>query len=526
MKRLFLVLALVLVLPVSAYAGPRLTVTGVTHYDPAKSWNGFTLLSELPSGSAKLIDMNGNLVHEWDVQGGEGMPNKLYPGGYLLTSLYPAYKEAGQGHSTVAVLDFEGNIVRQFKQLNQVKKPSPGMVLEADGTAWISRQHHDYQIQGDPVGYYSPGTKADIKDGNMLILAHRSVKNPKITDKVQLQDDRIVIIDKSGKIIWDWAISDHFDELKNMGDNPDVMKYLNNATNYMGGKSRDDLEYNGFDWFHMNCASWLGPNKWYDAGDQRFHPDNIIADSRVTSHMIIIDHKTGKIVWQVAPPYTGEDADIGVVIGVHHTHMIPKGLPGEGNIMIFDNGGYPPYHDKQIQPRAYSRVVEFDPTTKKVVWEYSHKTVKTTQGGWPYYGESFFYSPFISSAQRLPNGNTMICEGNKNRIFEVNKDREIVWEYVSPYGIDTKNMPLTYRAYRVPYDYVPQLPKGGEVAVNLPLSGQIQIPNINGKMPDIMPKVDKAKAQQLGTLHPVTITPQKPLAPVDAAEDEPAMKAY
>ena len=69
-------------------------------------------------------------------------------------------------------------------------------------------------------------------------------------------------------------------------------------------------------------------------------------------------------------------------------------------------------------------------------------------------------SPFISSAQRLPNGNTLITEGSDGRIFEVTADHELVWEYVSPYwGNGNLNMNLVYRAYRAPYDWVPQLPE-------------------------------------------------------------------
>ena len=50
--------------------------------------------------------------------------------------------------------------------------------------------------------------------------------------------------------------------------------------------------------------STLGPNKWYDQGDERFHPDNIIWDAREANIMAITDKKTGKIVWQIGPDFT------------------------------------------------------------------------------------------------------------------------------------------------------------------------------------------------------------------------------
>jgi len=68
--------------------------------------------------------------------------------------------------------------------------------------------------------------------------------------------------------------------------------------------------------------------------------------------------------------------------------------------------------------------------------------------------------------QRLPNGNTLICETTSARVFEVTPEREIVWEYVDPGG-------FTFRAHRYPYDWVPQVTPPEEMAVHLPSNGQI-----------------------------------------------------
>jgi hypothetical protein len=90
-----------------------------------------------------------------------------------------------------------------------------------------------------------------------------------------------------------------------------------------------------------------------------------------------------------------------------------------------------------------------------------------------------FYSGFISSAQRLPNGNTLITEGAKGRIFEVTREREIVWEYVSPFFFSTNPMfnPTNqiYRAYRLPYEWVSQLPKPVEKAVVPPDNSKFRV---------------------------------------------------
>ena len=110
------------------------------------------------------------------------------------------------------------------------------------------------------------------------------------------------------------------------------------------------------------------------------------------------------------------------------------------------------------------------------------------------FGQNFFFSPFISIAQRLPNGNTMIDEGATGRVFEVTPRGEIVWEYRSPYSYVTplKGV-INYRAYAVPYDYVPQLKKPVETAVVAPSVPHsfIMLPDVNGSIPDFRPKMDK-----------------------------------
>ncbi|WP_233512034.1 thioredoxin family protein [Absiella sp. AM54-8XD] len=114
--------------------------------------------------------------------------------------------------------------------------------------------------------------------------------------------------------------------------------------------------------------------------------------------------------------------------------------------------------------RDYSRVLEFNPVTLEIVWKLTPKEL----GNAIPTDASKFYSPYVSSAQRLPNGNTLVTEGSDGRIIEVTKDHEIVWEWISPYYTHNETGPknnMIYRAYRYPYDYVPQEPKPTEVAI-------------------------------------------------------------
>lgn len=99
-----------------------------------------------------------------------------------------------------------------------------------------------------------------------------------------------------------------------------------------------------------------------------------------------------------------------------------------------------------------------------VTWQYT----PLEAGHFLFSDASKFYSSYISAAQRLPNGNTLITEGSDGRLIEVTPDHEIVWEYINPYfnkmfGKFTNNM--IYRAYRVPYEWIPQLSKPEEISV-------------------------------------------------------------
>jgi hypothetical protein len=102
-------------------------------------------------------------------------------------------------------------------------------------------------------------------------------------------------------------------------------------------------------------------------------------------------------------------------------------------------------------------VLEIDPDSLKIVWQYT-----PVEAGLPFpVDANRFYSPFISSAQRLPNGNTLITEGSGGRFIEVTAGHEIVWEYISPYRGRMMNINMIYRAYRLPYDWVPQVEPPG-----------------------------------------------------------------
>jgi len=134
--------------------------------------------------------------------------------------------------------------------------------------------------------------------------------------------------------------------------------------------------------------------------------------------------------------------------------MIPDGLPGAGNILIFDNG----MGRDWVAPRNFSKVVELDPLTNTLPFQYDARN-----SGLPQWS---FFATFVSSAQRMPNGNTYIDEGPQGRMFEIDPGGQIVWEYISPYTNPANASRLVYRSYKMPLDWA-----GPQFAPDLVVSG-------------------------------------------------------
>jgi len=149
----------------------------------------------------------------------------------------------------------------------------------------------------------------------------------------------------------------------------------------------------GAEWDHSNSILAM-PN------------EDVMIVSRPQNQLTLIDHDTGKIKGRWGRG------------NVELAHPHNPTLLDNGNILIFDNGLHRP-----AASAPNSRVIEIDLDKDEIVWEYTDPTPIT------------FYSPLISGAQRLPNGNTVICEGMKGRFFEVTMKGEIVWEYINPIAV-------------------------------------------------------------------------------------------
>ena len=425
--------------------------TGTTIYEPERSWSGYTVLSPLQTQAVLVIDMNGNVVKRWEgLNNSAGGPARVLPGGFVISA--SGARPPNQESLELVQQDFDGKVLWQFSRNEQIK-------TREGSTIWSARQHHDWQRESFPAGYYSPDSTPAIEGGTTLILTHTNRAQPKVAD-VMLEDDRLIEVSWKGEVVWEWVASDHIDEL---GFAPDARKAIKAAQSF--NKARGS-----FDWLHVNSAHYVGPNRWFDQGDTRFAPNNVIISSREASLLAIVG-RDGKIVWRLGPDF-GESPELRAIrqiIGQHHAHFIPKGLPGAGNLLVFDNGGSSGYgFANPIAPsgvgafaRATSRVLEINPVTLELVWSYTNPR---------------FFSTNISGAQRLPNGNTLITAGAGGRMFEVTKEGAIVWEYMYPLFSGANASNAVYRAYRIPYAWIPQIARPTERRVAPPALGDFRVP--------------------------------------------------
>ena len=423
----------------AALASPRVFPTGVTVYDPERAYNSYVCFSAL-DGATHLIDMDGHEVHRWPHVGlpGEVIDPKLIGGerGHVFLQLSNGPDKRGGilSNATVGELDWSGHTVWEWGHR------APG---------GVARQNHDW---------------ARLANGDTLLLVAipHSVKG--LGNKV-IGDQGVYEVSPAGDIVWKWIAGDHLTEF---GISRSGMRYLKTRI------ARTPVDVWGY--LEINDMQVLGPNKWYDAGDKRFAPENLILDSRKGNFVIIISKSTGNVVWRLGPNFPGDQfvADsrirnrtiprpVDQISGQHDAHLIPEGLPGAGDLLLFDDQGGAGFPPVALGVYAGSRVLEINPLKKQIVWQYTGES--SGRPPWT------FFSSFVSSARRLPNGNTLIDEGMDGRLFQVTPTGNIVWEYVNPYPGTLGDAPeqitnsMVFRAQPVPYDWVPLGTAHGEEPV-------------------------------------------------------------
>ena len=402
----FLIIALTLGLAATAFAYSGLTKNGVTYYDPAKAYNCYTLIDGQSNTVPYLIDMNGNVVKDWSpllqANGYRGTTRiELQPDGNLITMVSVAQTSQGNKPDIVE-WDWEGNIAWSYFASSPSEVPHHYLTRLENGNTVFLISHHIARTDTAALGFQ------DFSGNEWWPQMRRT--------GMVIGGDKIIEVNQAGERVWEWAAVD------------DPWFDVNRFSPF------DPMQ----DWTHGNTCSVIPENQWYDAGDARFKPGNIIFNPRNFDEFVIIDKDTRLVVWSWKSDFQG---------GLAHPHepeMIPKGLPGAGNIIVFDNGlGV---RDRLHNARSY--VLEINPVNKEIVW---------------IYGAINFYGQTGSTQTRLPNGNTFIAESNSGRCFQVTSEGEVVWEYMSPRGEVGRPRPYSY-------DHSPQLkdlPRS-EIAVPIP----------------------------------------------------------
>jgi len=376
-----------------------------------ESYNGYTLYSPMMSTETFLINNSGEVVHSWNSTNKPALSVYLLENGNILRTAFPGYNPRFWGGGIggrVEMFDWNGTRAWSFEY-----------------TTNQHCLHHDVRM---------------LPNGNILMIAWEfksaadaisKGRNPNIIPQGGLWPDHLIEVQPSngsgGIIVWEWHLWDHliqdFDPTKeNYGvvrDHPELV----------------DINYGGrilSDWTHINSVDY---NPAYD---------QILLSVLLFDEIWIIDHSTtseeaaghtggrygkgGDLLYRWGNPLTyrtGSESDR-KLFNQHDAGWIKPGLPGSGNLLIFNNGLDRPGED-------YSSVEEIVPPMENdgVYSRPAGSAYGPAESIWNYTAENpaDFSAANLGGAQRLPNGNTLICNGPRGQFFEVTVEKEVVWEY-------------------------------------------------------------------------------------------------
>lgn len=387
---------------------------GVVEYNPNGQQDGYVLFAPERSTTTYLIDKCGYLSHSWKSTYIPGFTASLLKDGSLLRSgvVENTFLNAPGGGGIIEKISWDGNVEWSYTLSDS-----------------LVRQHHEV---------------LPMANGNVLALvwerktkeeALAAGRNPEKLD-MELWSEKIIEIKpnglNSGTVVWEWKLWDHliqdFDNTKanfnTISEHPELIDI--NYTNVNSPKDMDWMHTNGIDY---NAAL-----------------DQIIVSAHSLNEILIIDHSTTSAV---AATHSGGKANKGgdllyrwgnpeaykrgttadrKLFGQHNPHWIASGLPDEGKILVFNNG--------MGRPGFFSSVEIFAPNVDNN-GNYSlnsNESYLPKASEWVY-ADSVpmnFFAFNQSGAQRLPNGNVLICVSTTGTFFEVTPDKKTVWKYISP----------------------------------------------------------------------------------------------
>ncbi len=378
------------------------------------------LIAPLESEFVYLVNPAGKVMHQWKFEV-TGSNAYLFPDGTLMRSAQePEIKHFdGRGSAgRIQKVDWDGNLLWDFKYASSTHL-----------------QHHDFEL---------------LPNGNVLLIAWEKISRAdalaagRTAEKLEVDElysEKIVEIRPQGKTggeeVWVWRLWDHLVQ--------DASAEHPNFGLPAEHPRRVDINFaknSKADWIHMNAID--------------YHPqlDQIVVSARYDDELWIIDHSTttteaassaggryghgGDLLYRLGNPmaYGHGRLEDKLLFGQHNCMWIPSGFPGAGDITVFNNGTSEPRtgHSSVEQFRlpleasGNYRIAEAGPfEAPQVVWSYSR-------------GPELF-SFRISGAERLANGNTLICSGDQPWILEIAPDKQVVWETRHRYGGADGNEP-------------------------------------------------------------------------------------
>jgi Spy/CpxP family protein refolding chaperone len=417
---------------------------GLSINDP-RALQGYTLLAPLDSSSTYLLDMQGKVVHTWTSDCNPALCPLLLENGNLLRA---------------------GSIGSD----SRVFGPGPGVGGKIQEFTWDGKLVWDFRLYNPRQLPHHDMTR--LPNGNVLLIVSDRKTNEEalaagrrpelVGDKHSIPDSLVEIKPTgptTGKVVWERHLWDHlvqdFDKTKvnygNVREHPELVNInfgedeLKPPPAAKAGQPTALRPRGNPDWTHFNGVAY-NPDL-----------DQIVVSVWTFSEFWIIDHSTttaeaashaggrsgkgGDLLYRWGNPraYRAGTKVDQKLFRQHNAHWIARGLPGEGHLLVLNNGNGRPGGDYSSVDELVLPVDEqgryaCKPGTAygpdKPVWSYSAPNKKD------------FYSSFISGTQRLPNGNTFICSGANGTIIEVTPSKEIVWKYVNPSKRDTSAGPL------------------------------------------------------------------------------------
>ena len=376
--------------------------------DSDKAAKGLTLMAPYGGYKVTLIDHNGTELHTWNSNRQTMGTCELLADGTLLRG---RGSTGGQSNG-IQLLDWDGTVLWDYTPPSNLK--------------W----HHDI---------------APLPNGNILVNAVMSYSATEALDMGRDPDntkdsvlvDPIVEIKPNGTtggdIVWMWNPVDHlvqdFDpEKANYGvvkDHPELIDF-NYPPNSMP------------DWQHANAVSYNAELDQVMITNLHFNEiwvvDHNTTTEEAASHTGGGQGKGGDLLYRWGNPlaYRAGDASDQIIYGGHDGHWIAPGLPGEGNIIVFNNG----INSYMSRPEGrYSTIEELVPPLN-ATGGYDRapgSAYGPSDSLWRYTASppTSFFSSAMGGAERLPDGNTLVCGGSTGKNFEVDPDSAVVWTYKS-----------------------------------------------------------------------------------------------